>query len=99
MVGGLFVKRAGQGPRVVLLHGSMLAGELCWSQQLRLADRWRSRPYPIAPDGHRAELLESAEPPLHSIETFESRESRERGIWRQRPWPGLGHLTGAGSVD
>src|SRR5260370_19972321 len=40
MVGGLFVKRAGQGPRVVLLHGGVLAGELCWRQQLRLADRF-----------------------------------------------------------
>ena len=39
-MGGLFVKRAGQGPRVVLLHGGVLAGELCWSQQLRLADRF-----------------------------------------------------------
>jgi pimeloyl-ACP methyl ester carboxylesterase len=39
-VGGLFVKRVGRGPRVVLLHGGVLAGELCWSQQLRLADRF-----------------------------------------------------------
>jgi pimeloyl-ACP methyl ester carboxylesterase len=37
---GLFVKRVGQGPRVVLLHGAVLAGELCWRQQLRLADRF-----------------------------------------------------------
>jgi pimeloyl-ACP methyl ester carboxylesterase len=35
----LFVKRVGRGPRVVLLHGGVLAGELCWRQQLRLADR------------------------------------------------------------
>ena len=40
MVGGLFVRRAGQGPRVVLLHGGVLAGELCWRQQLQLADRF-----------------------------------------------------------
>jgi pimeloyl-ACP methyl ester carboxylesterase len=40
VVGGLFVRRAGQGPRVVLLHGGVLAGELCWGQQLRLADRF-----------------------------------------------------------
>jgi len=40
MVEGLFVKRVGQGPRVVLLHGGVLAGELCWSQQLPLADRF-----------------------------------------------------------
>lgn len=39
-MGGLFVKRAGQGPRVVLLHGAALAGELCWHQQLGLADRF-----------------------------------------------------------
>ena len=37
---GLFVQRVGQGPRVVLLHGGVLAGELCWGQQLRLADRF-----------------------------------------------------------
>src|SRR5215470_13206598 len=40
MVAGLFVKRVGRGPRVVLVHGGVLAGELCWSQQLRLADRF-----------------------------------------------------------
>ena len=39
-MGGLFVQRAGQGPRVMLLHGGVLAGELCWSQQLPLADRF-----------------------------------------------------------
>ena len=37
---GCSSERAGQGPRVVLLHGGVLAGELCWSQQLRLADRF-----------------------------------------------------------
>jgi pimeloyl-ACP methyl ester carboxylesterase len=37
---GLFVKRVGQGPRVVLLHGAVLAGELCWRQQLPLARRF-----------------------------------------------------------
>ncbi len=37
---GLFVKRVGRGPRVVLLHGGVLAGELCWSRQLPLADRF-----------------------------------------------------------
>ena len=40
MVGGLFVRCAGRGPRVVLLHGGVLAGELCWRQQLQLADRF-----------------------------------------------------------
>jgi pimeloyl-ACP methyl ester carboxylesterase len=39
-VDGLFVTRAGRGPRVVLLHGGVLAGELCWRQQLPLADRF-----------------------------------------------------------
>ena len=39
-MGGLFVKRVGQGPRVVLVHGAALPGELCWHQQLRLADRF-----------------------------------------------------------
>ena len=39
---GLFVKRIGQGSRVALLHGAALAGELCWHQQLRLADRFAS---------------------------------------------------------
>jgi hypothetical protein len=34
---GLFVKRVGHGPRVVLLHGGVVAGELCWRQQLPLA--------------------------------------------------------------
>jgi pimeloyl-ACP methyl ester carboxylesterase len=38
--GGLFVKRVGQGPRVVLVHGAALPGELCWHQQLQLADRF-----------------------------------------------------------
>ena len=41
MVGGLFVRCAGRGPRVVLLHGGVLAGELCWGGQLPLADRFR----------------------------------------------------------
>jgi pimeloyl-ACP methyl ester carboxylesterase len=40
MMGALFVRRVGRGPRVVLLHGGVLAGELCWSRQLRLADRF-----------------------------------------------------------
>jgi pimeloyl-ACP methyl ester carboxylesterase len=35
---GLFVKRVGEGPRVLLVHGGVLAGELCWRQQLPLAD-------------------------------------------------------------
>src|SRR5215813_3632794 len=37
---GLFVKRVGHGPRVVLLHGGVVAGELCWRPQLPLADRF-----------------------------------------------------------
>src|SRR5215471_8779864 len=39
-MGGLFVRHIGRGPRVVLLHGAVLAGELCWRHQLRLADRF-----------------------------------------------------------
>jgi pimeloyl-ACP methyl ester carboxylesterase len=39
-VEGLFVKRVGRGPRVMLVHGGVLASELCWRQQLRLADRF-----------------------------------------------------------
>ena len=39
-VEGLFVKRVGRGPRVVLLHGGVLAGELCWRRQLPLADHF-----------------------------------------------------------
>jgi pimeloyl-ACP methyl ester carboxylesterase len=37
---GVFVQRVGVGPRVVLLHGAALAGELCWRRQLPLADRF-----------------------------------------------------------
>jgi len=40
-VEGLFVKCVGRGPRVVLLHGGVLAGELCWRRQLPLADHFR----------------------------------------------------------
>jgi pimeloyl-ACP methyl ester carboxylesterase len=40
MIGGLFVNRVGQGPRVMLLHGAVLGGELCWHKQLPLADRF-----------------------------------------------------------
>lgn len=36
----LFVRRVGAGPRVVLLHGGALPGELCWLHQLPLADRF-----------------------------------------------------------
>jgi len=39
-MGELFVKRVGHGPRVVLLHGSVLASQLCWIRQLPLADRF-----------------------------------------------------------
>ena len=39
MMGELFVMHVGNGPRVVLLHGGVLAGELCWRHQLSLADR------------------------------------------------------------
>jgi hypothetical protein len=37
---GLFAQRADRGPRVVLQHGGVLAGELCWRQQRQLAERF-----------------------------------------------------------
>lgn len=38
---GLFVRRVGVGPRVVvLLHGGAIPGEACWHAQLPLADRF-----------------------------------------------------------
>jgi len=39
-VAGLFVREIGHGPRVVLLHGAVLVGELTWRAQLPLAERW-----------------------------------------------------------
>jgi pimeloyl-ACP methyl ester carboxylesterase len=39
-VADLFVREIGQGPRVVLLHGGVLVGELTWRAQLPLAERW-----------------------------------------------------------
>ena len=37
---GLWVHRVGEGPRVLLLHGGVLFGELTWRGQLPLAERW-----------------------------------------------------------
>ena len=37
---GLWVHRAGRGPRVLLLHGAVLVGELTWREQLPLAEHW-----------------------------------------------------------
>jgi pimeloyl-ACP methyl ester carboxylesterase len=37
---GLFVRRVGHGPRVVLLHGSVFASVLCWNRQMPLAARF-----------------------------------------------------------
>lgn len=37
---GLFAQRTGTGPRVVLVHGGVLFGELTWREQLPLAERW-----------------------------------------------------------
>jgi pimeloyl-ACP methyl ester carboxylesterase len=37
---GLFAQRIGTGPRVVLVHGGVLFGELTWREQLPLAERW-----------------------------------------------------------
>jgi hypothetical protein len=42
---GLYVKRVGRGPRVLLLHGGVLAGEPCWTQQLRAIRAVRRRPW------------------------------------------------------
>ncbi|HEX7291006.1 MAG TPA: alpha/beta hydrolase [Conexibacter sp.] len=36
----LFAQRAGQGPRVVLVHGAVLFGALTWREQLALGERW-----------------------------------------------------------
>jgi pimeloyl-ACP methyl ester carboxylesterase len=41
IVGDLHVIQWGQGPRVVLVHGSVTAGEQTWAQQRPLAERWR----------------------------------------------------------
>ena len=38
--GGLWVHSTGEGPRVLLLHGAVLVGELTWRAQLPLAERW-----------------------------------------------------------
>lgn len=53
---GLFVKRVGRGPRVVLVHGGVLAGELCWRQQLSLADRFALEIVDRAGYGHSQQL-------------------------------------------
>jgi pimeloyl-ACP methyl ester carboxylesterase len=37
---GLFVAQEGTGPRVILLHGGTLVGELTWREQHSLAERW-----------------------------------------------------------
>jgi pimeloyl-ACP methyl ester carboxylesterase len=39
-VADLFVREIGQGPRVLLLHGAVLVGELTWRAELPLAERW-----------------------------------------------------------
>lgn len=36
----LHVQRWGEGPPVLLVHGSVLNGEMTWAQQRPLADRW-----------------------------------------------------------
>jgi len=42
-VQGLFARRVGSGPPVVLVHGGVLFGELTWREQLPLAERWELR--------------------------------------------------------
>jgi pimeloyl-ACP methyl ester carboxylesterase len=36
----IHVQRWGQGPEVLLVHGSVLNGEMTWSEQRVLGDRW-----------------------------------------------------------
>jgi pimeloyl-ACP methyl ester carboxylesterase len=36
----LDVARHGEGPRVVLVHGSVVGAQRTWRRQLELADRW-----------------------------------------------------------
>lgn len=38
---GLDVTTVGEGPPIVLVHGSVAGAELTWRRQLRLAERWR----------------------------------------------------------
>src|SRR5580700_10120320 len=40
MVSELDVERIGSGPKVVLVHGSVVDGRRTWAHQLELADRW-----------------------------------------------------------
>jgi pimeloyl-ACP methyl ester carboxylesterase len=39
-MGGLFARRVGQGPRIVLLHGGVSVAEFTWREQLPLAERF-----------------------------------------------------------
>jgi pimeloyl-ACP methyl ester carboxylesterase len=55
-VAELFVKRVGRGPRVVLVHGAVLAGELCWRQQLPLAGRFALEIVDRAGYGHSQQV-------------------------------------------
>ena len=40
MLRNLDVERTGSGPKVVLVHGSVVDGRRTWAHQLELADRW-----------------------------------------------------------
>jgi pimeloyl-ACP methyl ester carboxylesterase len=40
MAGELDVERIGSGPKVVLVHGSVVDGQRTWSHQRELAERW-----------------------------------------------------------
>jgi hypothetical protein len=56
-VAELFVKRADRGPRVVLVHGAVLASTaLCWRQQLPLAERFALEVVDRAGYGHNQRL-------------------------------------------
>src|SRR5262245_41131798 len=37
----LYVTRLGEGPSVLLVHGSVVGAELTWRKQHELAERWR----------------------------------------------------------
>jgi pimeloyl-ACP methyl ester carboxylesterase len=58
---------AGEGPRVVLVHGSVLGGARTWREQLELSERWRlvvpNRPgFGASPPAERGDF--EAEAPL-----------------------------------
>jgi len=60
------VQVRGVGARVLLVHGNLMSGPLCWSQQLPLAERWRleivnRRGYGQSPRTERQDFAADAE--------------------------------------